>query len=431
MKTRGRDASETVFVSPYFDFRATSEERRATASGMKHLFVGSWRVATSFVEFDATAVHSSPPSDEPSTRYFHSDHLGSATLLTDDDGTVVEQTELYPDGAAWISRSYGPPLNGYVFTGKLFDPETGLYDFGQRFYDPNTQLWLGIDPLLLESPGVLIERTNVMSSYSYAANNSMKYVDPDGRDVYLKGGKRDISSTVKKLQKLAGNYGTISYEKNEEGNPVYNKFGNLKLTFTQSSSQEKAMAKDAGSDKSVAASLLKDAMTSSSSKILIIDATPRVIKKSDERKMDEKLNKIPLGKSNALPPGVAPILQNYGGGATIEGDTYRTRTKKAANIPSEDPEVQSVIVLNDRIIPHVDSASGSGDVRFPAYVLLGHELLGHSWVNVNGGLLIGGDYYRKGVEDDTYYFENKYLRKPNGIPLRLDSGAPPPPPLNK
>ncbi len=38
-------------------------------------------------------------------------------------------------------------VNRYRFSGKEYDPHTGLYYFGYRFYDPNLQRWLNQDPM--------------------------------------------------------------------------------------------------------------------------------------------------------------------------------------------------------------------------------------------------------------------------------------------
>ena len=52
-----------------------------------------------------------------------------------------------------------------------------MYYFGSRYYDPSIGRWLAPDPLADMYPS--------LSSYAYAANNPLKYIDPDGRDVIL------------------------------------------------------------------------------------------------------------------------------------------------------------------------------------------------------------------------------------------------------
>jgi RHS repeat-associated protein len=81
----------------------------------------------------------------------------------------------------WIDRGPKAPINGYLFSGKPFDPETGFYDFGQRFYDPRTSLWLGVDPKLTGEPGSAVGRSMLLSPFAYAAHSPFRFVDPDGR----------------------------------------------------------------------------------------------------------------------------------------------------------------------------------------------------------------------------------------------------------
>ncbi|HTE44670.1 MAG TPA: RHS repeat-associated core domain-containing protein, partial [Gemmatimonadaceae bacterium] len=151
-------AHTTVFASPYFDIEDGSE--------LKHIFAGGTRVAT-YVD---DALY-----------FLHSNHLGSTGVVTDATGNVHQSVEYFADGETWIDRAPATPVNGYLFNGKPYDPETGFYDYGQRFYDPRTSLWLGVDPAFSDSPNVAIGSPAMLSQGVYAANNPLKFVDPDGR----------------------------------------------------------------------------------------------------------------------------------------------------------------------------------------------------------------------------------------------------------
>lgn len=68
----------------------------------------------------------------------------------------------------------------YAYTGKRYDPRTGLIYFGKRYYDPTLRRWLTPDPI---GP---IDHSNL---YQYVFNNPFRYQDPTGESIggYLLG----------------------------------------------------------------------------------------------------------------------------------------------------------------------------------------------------------------------------------------------------
>jgi len=107
--------------------------------------------------------------------FFHSDHLGSSSVLTDSEGIPYQFLVYLPWGEILGEQKAAPFSTPYQFNGKELDSETGLYNYGARYYDPSLSVWLSVDPLA-DHPNQ-VDKT----PYAYAWNNPVNLIDPDGR----------------------------------------------------------------------------------------------------------------------------------------------------------------------------------------------------------------------------------------------------------
>jgi len=118
--------------------------------------------------------------DRPSgaVHYYFSNHLGSASVITDASGNVQEQTDFYPFGG--VAYTSGSDPNDYKFTGKERDSESGLDNFGARYNASTMGRFMTPDP----STNLVLRAINPQrwNMYAYAINNPTSYVDHDGRD---------------------------------------------------------------------------------------------------------------------------------------------------------------------------------------------------------------------------------------------------------
>ena len=151
-------------------------------------------------------------SEDGTTYYYHPDHLGSVSVVSNHRGEPYERVEYLPFGELWIEET--DPATGYIpfrFTSKEYDEESGLYYHGARYYEPRLSRWMSADPAGWElinpmgedgepvpdgwpegfgpgprvgmRPGYsVIEAANW---YAYVSNNPVKYVDPTGEDDIL------------------------------------------------------------------------------------------------------------------------------------------------------------------------------------------------------------------------------------------------------
>ncbi|MFC1602278.1 RHS repeat-associated core domain-containing protein [Pseudomonadota bacterium] len=116
--------------------------------------------------------------------YYHQNVLWSVVAVTDAGASVVERYAYSDYGCVSVSDGAGVPVpdnawgaahsaigNPYMFTGRRWDEESGVYYYRARNYDCESGRFLQRDPL-----GYL----DGMNLYLYVRDNPLRYTDPSG-----------------------------------------------------------------------------------------------------------------------------------------------------------------------------------------------------------------------------------------------------------
>jgi RHS repeat-associated protein len=112
------------------------------------------------------------------TFFQHHDGLGTVTALTDNSGDLVERYTYDVFGTPAFWDATGLPLaqssvgNRFLFTGREWIPNTGLYDYRNRMYSQELGRFLQTDPIRFDAGDDNI--------YRYVKNDAIDLRDPSG-----------------------------------------------------------------------------------------------------------------------------------------------------------------------------------------------------------------------------------------------------------
>jgi RHS repeat-associated protein len=138
-----------------------------------HVFAGGQRVCT--FERDSILNGGSGTSTNYVGYFYHQDHLGSSSVLSDYAGNLKELSVWYPFGRTQTNNPAAPFKVSNRFTGQIQDEETGLYYYGARYYDPELGRFIQPDTIISD-----LSNPQSFNRYAYTLNNPLRYTDPDG-----------------------------------------------------------------------------------------------------------------------------------------------------------------------------------------------------------------------------------------------------------
>ncbi len=153
----------------------------------KHIFLGDTLIAT---------VRDSGINAE--AHFLHTDHLTGSNVATDESAALEELTDYYAFGTMRLDEQTGDFKEVRKYTGHEYDVDTSLTYANARYYDAKIGKFLGQDNVFLEiaNPEQVEEMAKmpydqylsnpqVLNSYSYVANNPLKYRDQTGDFLFL------------------------------------------------------------------------------------------------------------------------------------------------------------------------------------------------------------------------------------------------------
>ena len=142
------------------------------------------------------------------TFFYHSDHLGSTSYITDDHTNITQYDAYLPYGELLVDEHSSSEDMPYKFNGKELDEETGLYYYGARYMDPKISMWLGVDPLM--------EKYTNVSGYVFCHSNPIVRIDRDGCADYFSISGKFIRSDKSKDKNI--------YIRTSSGNVLLSKY---------------------------------------------------------------------------------------------------------------------------------------------------------------------------------------------------------------
>jgi RHS repeat-associated protein len=171
-----------------FAFDVSANTTRWTVRGLDHKVLrafkqsgANWSVERDYIYREGSLLAALKP--DGAVEHYSLDHLGTVRLVTDGSGQKIGYHVYWPFGEEW-SPGNSQEGSRLKFTGheRDADPSGGdnpLDYIHARYYRSRWGRFLSVDPVLDIKKAAASPQ--MWNRYAYAANNPLRYTDPDGR----------------------------------------------------------------------------------------------------------------------------------------------------------------------------------------------------------------------------------------------------------
>ncbi len=187
-------ATSNPVVSYGYDYQGRRVSKTVSSSITKYCYDGDQVIAEYNGDTLLRKFVYGPGIDEPicmidvsggnKVYYYHFDGLGSVIALSDVNSVIVER---YSYDVFGEPNRISDVNNPYMFTGRRYDGEAGLYYYRARYYDPNIGRFLQTDPIGYDDG---------LNMYTYVGNNPIVFVDPSGLWQFTTGGAFGLGGRI-------------------------------------------------------------------------------------------------------------------------------------------------------------------------------------------------------------------------------------------
>lgn len=151
-----------IYPNKYYSYDGSTKK--------KQIFIGDELVAT--IQTQSSTV---------TPFYVQTDNILGTNLVTDSTGTRNILLDYYPFGDLRLDEEATSFVEKNEFGGHPYDYNTTRSYLGARYYEPKIGRFISEDPTTTFSPEGLLTDPQQLNTYSYARNNPLTNIDPDGK----------------------------------------------------------------------------------------------------------------------------------------------------------------------------------------------------------------------------------------------------------